>query len=51
MNLSQIQKNLANLQQIPSKMWKPLDMHMHVRRERRFTWRGGKSSQKGAHTP
>ena len=50
MNFPQLQENLANLLQIPSKMWKPLDSHIHVRRERRFTWKGEELLEGRIHT-
>ena len=50
MNFSQLQKSLASLLQIPNRLWKPLESHIHVRRERRFTWRGEELPEGRTHT-
>ena len=50
MSLSQLQKSIATLIQIRNKMWKPLDSHIHVRRERKFTWRGEDLPEGRTHT-
>ena len=39
MDMNQIKRTLVNIVQIPTKMWKPKENHIHLKRNRALKWR------------